>query len=363
MAVNYTSEHTGAEIDAAVTKANNPDSKVTEDSANLVTSGAVHDALFNPTATEAAALLKALGVNVSAEVLNYLSGLSGSLTDLLDKKVDNTDIIDVPHGGTGQKSLTADSFLAGNGTGAVKLLTPTEVLTKIGALPLSGGTMTGPLGITSLVLSHNSGKVIEKWGDDYPYSMSFGGASYQNSDGTVEYLGNIINILAKEKVVIDPALGLKYGGTGATTAQDAATNLCEVGTWTPAHQWATNMETPTITYNTQIGGYIRIGKMVHAWWKLKFTTESGWTANGDYFRIDGLPYTSLNNNNGGYLYTTIIPSKTAGACFAQTRSGYNHMAIMDAAGSNIKLTNSNIGTFYFYGAITYQIEESYQNQE
>lgn len=232
MAVNYTSEHTGAKIDAAVTKANNPDSKVTENSASLVTSGAVHDALFNPTATEAAAILKALGVNVSAEVLNYLSGLSGSLTDLLDEKVDNTDIIDVPHGGTGQKTLTADSFLAGNGTGAVKLLTPTEVLTKIGAaksshshdyLPLSGGTMTGAINVSidgsaaSMISSYDSinkvlavGLGVQEMGDTLavrycggktyidsaeairlrPYDNYYGSLVFGSTNGKLEFRTN-----------------------------------------------------------------------------------------------------------------------------------------------------------------------------
>lgn len=46
---------------------------------------------------------------------------------------DRLPTVPVAKGGTGRSTLTADSFLAGNGTAAVKLLTPTEVLTKIGA--------------------------------------------------------------------------------------------------------------------------------------------------------------------------------------------------------------------------------------
>ena len=41
--------------------------------------------------------------------------------------------IKVPAGGTGLSTITADSFMVGNGTEVVKLLTPAEVLTKIGA--------------------------------------------------------------------------------------------------------------------------------------------------------------------------------------------------------------------------------------
>ena len=39
---NYNSSYTGAQIDAAVGKANNPDTTVTSASSNLITSGAVY---------------------------------------------------------------------------------------------------------------------------------------------------------------------------------------------------------------------------------------------------------------------------------------------------------------------------------
>lgn len=206
MATNYTSEHTGAKIDEGVRKALNPDSKVTEDSESLVTSGAVHDALFSPTAEEAAAILKALGVDVSAEVLNYLSGLSGNLTELLNKKVDNTDIIDVAHGGSGRSSLTADSFLVGNGTTAVKLLTPTEVLTKIGAadknsyLPLSGGTMTGKIIYPNNVrfdIKDSSGVARNTLSCSSDDALNIGYGLYEQSAGSTRIYGNTVRNYSK----------------------------------------------------------------------------------------------------------------------------------------------------------------------
>lgn len=209
MATNYTSEHTGAEIDAAVNKANNPDTSVTEGSNNLVTGGAVHDALYKPTAEEAAALLKALGINVSASVLNYLSGLSGNLNELLNKKVDDTDVIDVAHGGTGQKTLTADSFLTGNGTAAVKLLTPAEVLAKIGAaesdhthsyLPLSGGTMTGKIIYPNNIrfdIKDSSGNARNTMACDSSNNLNIGYGNYEHSTGSTRIYGNTIKNYSK----------------------------------------------------------------------------------------------------------------------------------------------------------------------
>ena len=80
---------------------------------------------------------------------NYTSRFTGAQIDTAIEKLNNKPLA-VQHGGTGRTSLAADSFLAGNDTSAVKLLTPAEVLTKIGAVPLSGGAMTGPLSLKNL---------------------------------------------------------------------------------------------------------------------------------------------------------------------------------------------------------------------
>lgn len=220
MATNYTSEHTGAEIDRAVTRANNPDTAVTDGSEALVSSGAVYDAIRRPSAEEAAAMLQALGINVSAETINYLEGLNEKLITALGKKVNTTDTIGVNRGGTGRTSLTADSFLAGNGTSAVKLLTPAEVLTKIGAaasehthdyLPLSGGTLTGTL------YSNSNNSLSMKLGGSGNYSTVIGGHSskdqlhfayglYGNKNGNsiVYGGGGGIHLLSDGAIILEP---------------------------------------------------------------------------------------------------------------------------------------------------------------
>ena len=56
--------------------------------------------------------------------------------------------VPVSGGGTGVTSVTAGSYLVGNGTEAMVEKTPAEVLSDIGALPLAGGTMTGGISLT-----------------------------------------------------------------------------------------------------------------------------------------------------------------------------------------------------------------------
>lgn len=77
-------------------------------------------------------------------------------------------------------------------------------------------------------------------------------------------------------------LAIEFGGTGANNANDAANNLCEVGTWTPQFsvespifpvENAENSEI-NVTYRSQYGEYIRIGKLVNAYWYLSFIIES-----------------------------------------------------------------------------------------
>lgn len=68
---------------------------------------------------------------------------AGRIPSLSTSKL-TTGTLGVERGGTGLSTLTLDSFLVGNATSAVKLRTPAQVLTDIGAAPkLSGKTETG----------------------------------------------------------------------------------------------------------------------------------------------------------------------------------------------------------------------------
>lgn len=170
------------------------------------------------------------------------------------------------------------------------------------------------------------------------------------------YTQSETDTLLDDKFGSADVIPVSNGGTGATTANAAANNLCEYGTWTPTMQWATNMEVPTVTYQSQIGEYVRIGNIVHAWWKLRFKTSSGWTTNGDYLRIAGFPHVFANNNNQGFLGTIVVPGSTLSAgYYVQTYSGYSHVGVQSQTGAALKLTSSNIGDFYFYGQLVYKI--------
>ncbi|MGM9567973.1 MAG: hypothetical protein ACI3W6_07335 [Clostridia bacterium] len=87
------------------------------------------------------------------------------------------------------------------------------------------------------------------------------------------------------------ALGIAYGGTGATTANAAANNLSEVGTWTPT---LTNFEGSAPTYTTKwnYGYYVKIGRLV---WVHCDIAPGISNIGGNYAQISGLPYASDGN--------------------------------------------------------------------
>jgi hypothetical protein len=82
--------------------------------------------------------------------------------------------------------------------------------------------------------------------------------------------------------------GIKFGGTPSPAYHSGADTLdsYEVGTWTPTI--TSSGTNPTISYDDQTGTYVRIGRSVTVWCKLKVATSSGGTGN---LNISGLPYT------------------------------------------------------------------------
>lgn len=63
----------------------------------------------------------------------------------VDKLTSGT--LPVARGGTGVATVAAGSFLTGNGADAMNVRTAAQVLGDIGAMPASGGTMTGSLSV------------------------------------------------------------------------------------------------------------------------------------------------------------------------------------------------------------------------
>ena len=92
-------------------------------------------------------------------------------------------------------------------------------------------------------------------------------------------------------------------GVNLGVTSGASSNLLhdyEEGTWTPVVKSNAN----TITGGTRLATYTKVGRMVHVFFSIAGGTTSGTIDNsGDFFRIEGLPFTSANVAGTRYIGT------------------------------------------------------------
>jgi hypothetical protein len=87
--------------------------------------------------------------------------------------------------------------------------------------------------------------------------------------------------------VIDLPYGqIKFPATQNPSADANTLDDYEEGTWTPTVGGTTG--NPTVTYNTQLGKYVKIGRVVHIFCQLRLSASSGGSGN---LLINGLPFT------------------------------------------------------------------------
>lgn len=84
---------------------------------------------------------------VTAEQVMMADGETSvqSAVEKASENLGDNGVMSVAGGGTGLNTLTAGSYLVGNGTEDVVLKTPAEVLSDIGGVAKAGDTMTGAL--------------------------------------------------------------------------------------------------------------------------------------------------------------------------------------------------------------------------
>jgi hypothetical protein len=130
---------------------------------------------------------------------------------------------------------------------------------------------------------------------------------FTSSDSTPT-AGNTISFTQALTLNTNGALVLQGGNTSASgvgitfpatqSASSDANTLddYEEGTWTPT--WIGSTTNPTVTYNTQVGNYTKIGRMVYFDIRLVTTGSTGGTGN---LEIGNLPFATLNSTgNPGF---------------------------------------------------------------
>lgn len=134
----------------------------------------------------------------------------------------------------------------------------------------------------------------------------------------------------------------------------------QYGSWTPVFTF----EVPgdlSVTYATQVGRYIKIGKLVILTGQISTSAFTHTTASGDA-RITGLPFTSANISNLVHTGTFLYEGITKGgfmAFYPQITSNTSRIEFR-AVGSGVSLSAIQAGDVPSGGSVTFRFEIVYE---
>lgn len=193
---------------------------------------------------------------------------------------------------------TANQVIASSATGNITLSLPQDIATT------SSPTFNAPTFTAPVLGTPASGTLTNCTG--LPISSGVSGlgtgvATFLATPTSANLAAAVTNetgsgalVFATTPTLVTPVLGAATATSinfGQTTL-----NYYEEGSWTPTATFATPGDL-SVSYSSQLGGYIRIGKMVFAWISLTFTPT--YTTASGTFIIGGLPYNPSNSQYGG----------------------------------------------------------------
>ena len=154
----------------------------------------------------------------------------------------------------------------------------------------------------------SNGQVLKSDGTDIAWAADAGGAALSNdannrvttADGSggingeanLTFDGTHLTIADGDLVIGTHGHGIDFSAANHTSASGASMTAellddYEEGTWEPS------LITGVTSYNSRVGYYTKIGRLVTANGYINVTTDS--SSNGDYARVYGLPFTSDND--------------------------------------------------------------------
>lgn len=162
------------------------------------------------------------------------------------------------------------------------------------------------------------------------------------SDGGISITGSSITLNGFAPFTKSSVIPIANGGTGATTANAAANNLCEYGTWTPTFECyndsGNTTTAPTVTIGWRDAYYIRFGDFCYLYMGAAIGISN---IGGGYAQIGGLPFEAypLGYQGGicNYVYQCLTNSSNTEPVRAVVGSN---------APSKVRLRNvNNVGPY------------------
>jgi hypothetical protein len=132
------------------------------------------------------------------------------------------------------------------------------------------------------------------------------------------------------------AAGITFPATQAASSNANTLDDYEEGDWTP--------EGLNVTFSVAVGRYNKIGRQVTVWWQVSWPS----TANADFARISGLPFTVASDTWSGGLAITDVGIADVLAFVHHSQTNIYHRN-----SSNVDYSNSQFSEKFSYGCATY----------
>ena len=179
-------------------------------------------------------------------------------------------------------------------------------------------------------------------------------------DGVTTGSGNVT--ITDGNLILDAGNGIDFsdttntGETGASMTSELLDDY-EEGTWTPSFGTSGTHGTNTMTVNSIVGQYVKVGRLVRVNFQGQRADSGTWSSGDLYLR--NMPFTSNNVAN------------LAGHCWLDTGSGDGYKCFFYSGGNSTSFTFSHGSTpstasryvsppdtyfannWYLYGSITY----------
>jgi hypothetical protein len=158
--------------------------------------------------------------------------------------------------------------------------------------------------------------------------------------------------LALRGAVSQTGTGITFPATQSASSNANTLDDYEEGTWTPTIiSDATN---PTLSYTTQTGRYIKIGRLVKLSWYIQLNTvTSQGTGN---LRVGGIPSFTADTNEespGSFWSSGAIQGGTSQPYKLSCREQTGSLLILDTTNGNLFPTGSISASSYLIGQLVY----------
>jgi len=133
--------------------------------------------------------------------------------------------------------------------------------------------------------------------------------------------------------------GVVFGATGGSVTSKTLDDY-EEGTWTPVYTSA-GSNAITVTYDIQVGRYVKVGNMVKATFRIRTDSVTG--GSSDALRVTGLPFSSANVSSmhyGAAIGRRVGWGTKPATAYVQTNQTYLLM-IRDGSEGSGTLTQTN----------------------